>query len=299
MAGARDELELDLNLDNATAAAAAITAAAATASAQDFFLINGLPTDLLVTIVALAAQQMDKEGPFWQDPSGTIWIRHSFPLVCKRWKAIFASKDAICLFSSCALVFVFFYAVWSAGREIVFLPFVWRAGSVEKEKRERERRVPPPFFFSRSRSRKKTGIDSQPSTFLSFRASSRTPLSLSLSPSILRRCSSRPPDKRAALLLIVACITNDAVAVLREQQVSTAETSINRQTNERTDGQRPGLLVARLPAGASFAWLLLLPALSASLTVAPGRERDRGAERVQRHARKTNRKKQWQRIERR
>ena len=56
MAGARDELELDLNLDNATAAAAAITAAAATASAQDFFPINGLPTELLVTIVALAAQ---------------------------------------------------------------------------------------------------------------------------------------------------------------------------------------------------------------------------------------------------
>ena len=92
MAGARDELELDLNLDNATAAAAAITAAAATASAQDFFLINGLPTDLLVTIVALAAQQMDKEGPFWQDPSGTIWIRHSFPLVCKRWNAVFATQ---------------------------------------------------------------------------------------------------------------------------------------------------------------------------------------------------------------
>ena len=87
-AGARDELELDLNTTSAAAAATAC------ASAQDFFPINDLPTDLLVTIVALAAEQMDKNKRYWSEPEGPTWIRHSFPLVCKRWNAIFATKDA-------------------------------------------------------------------------------------------------------------------------------------------------------------------------------------------------------------
>jgi len=82
-----------LDLDNNTSSAAAAAAAAAS-SAHDFFPINNLPTDLLVTIVALAAEQMDIGKRPWDSPKGPTWIRHSFPLVCKRWNAIFATKDA-------------------------------------------------------------------------------------------------------------------------------------------------------------------------------------------------------------
>ena len=82
-----------LDLDNNTSSAAAAAAAAAS-SAHDFFPINNLPTDLLVTIVALAAEQMDIGKRPWDSPKGPTWIRHSFPLVCKLWNAIFATKDA-------------------------------------------------------------------------------------------------------------------------------------------------------------------------------------------------------------
>jgi hypothetical protein len=66
------------NLDNAAAAATA--AATATATAQDFFPISDLAPDLIVTIVALAAQQMDKdERRSWAErPDGPTWTRHSF-----------------------------------------------------------------------------------------------------------------------------------------------------------------------------------------------------------------------------
>jgi hypothetical protein len=46
-----------------------------------------------VTIVALAAQQLDEdEQPYWEKLDGSAWIRHSFPLVCKRWNAVFATQ---------------------------------------------------------------------------------------------------------------------------------------------------------------------------------------------------------------
>jgi len=80
-----------LDLDNTTSAAAA---AAATTSSRDFFPINDLPPELLVTIVALAAEKMEKDKRHWEWPVGPTWIRHSFPSVCKRWNAIFATKDA-------------------------------------------------------------------------------------------------------------------------------------------------------------------------------------------------------------
>ena len=46
-----------------------------------------------MTIVALAAQQLDEdEQPYWEKLDGSAWIRHSFPLVCKRWNAVFATQ---------------------------------------------------------------------------------------------------------------------------------------------------------------------------------------------------------------